>query len=207
MGMEVEIDQISKRFQHGWVFKNLSHQFKSDQAYGIAGRNGSGKSTFLKIISGLLTPSAGKILYHHPGQKVNRENVYSFLNIAAPYIDLIEEFTLEEMVRFHMRFKSTSLSTVSDWIQVMELGAVSGRLLGHFSSGMKQRVRLALALYSKGDLLILDEPTSNLDEDAKDWFFKHLEQQKKNKVVLVASNEKEDFKFCSEILRLDGGIL
>lgn len=205
--MEIEIDLLSKRFQHGWVFKNLSHQFKENLVYGIAGRNGSGKSTFLKIISGLLTPTEGTIRYSHLRQTINRENIYRYINIAAPYIDLIEEFTLEEMVQFHMKFRKTTLKHASDWIELMELKSASGRLLNHFSSGMKQRVRLALALYSNGEILILDEPTSNLDEEAKAWFFNHLESQKKSKTVLVASNEKEDFKFCSEILRLDTGTL
>ncbi|MDZ4708628.1 MAG: ATP-binding cassette domain-containing protein [Saprospiraceae bacterium] len=201
--MEIEIDQISKRFQHGWVFKNLSHQFKSDGMYGIAGRNGSGKSTFLKIISGLLTPTSGTIRYANTTHTVLRETIYQYINIAAPYIDLIEEFTLEEMVQFHMQFRKTNFKQAGDWIELMELKAASKRLLNHFSSGMKQRVRLALALYSPGEILILDEPTSNLDEDAKAWFFNHLELQKRHKTVLIASNEKEDFKFCSEILRLD----
>lgn len=205
--MEIEIDQISKRFQHGWVFKDLNHHFKSDSMYGIAGRNGSGKSTFLKIISGLLTPTSGTIVYTHLRQKINRENIYQYINIAAPYIDLIEEFTLEEMVEFHMQFRKTSLKKPAAWIEIMELGGASKRLLNHFSSGMKQRVRLALALYSEGELLILDEPTSNLDEDAKAWFFQHLVSEGRNKTVLIASNEKEDFKFCAEILRLDTGTL
>jgi len=202
--MEIEIDLISKRFQHGWVFKNLSHQFKPDGIYGIAGRNGSGKSTFLKIISGLLTPTSGTIRYTtNTTQVILRENIYQYINIAAPYIDLIEEFTLEEMVHFHMQFRKTGFKQAGDWIDIMELKPASKRLLNHFSSGMKQRVRLALALYSPGEILILDEPTSNLDEDAKAWFFNHLELQKRHKTVLLASNEKEDFKFCSEILRLD----
>lgn len=205
--MEIEIEQVSKRFQHGWVFKNLNHLFSGDQVYGIAGRNGSGKSTFLKIISGLLSPTSGQIRYSHQDHLISRENIYQHVNIAAPYIDLIEEFTLEEMVQFHMKFRKTSLQNPGDWIALMELGPASKRLLNHFSSGMKQRVRLALALYSRGEILILDEPTSNLDEDAKAWFFHHLELQKTDKTVVVASNEKEDFKFCSEILRLDSTTL
>ena len=202
--MEVRIDQLGKRYQHGWVFKDLSYIFKSDNIYGVAGRNGSGKSTFLKIISGLLSPSKGRIEYLIDGRLELRENIYSKVNIAAPYTDLIEELDLREMIRFHTKFKdSPVLTTAGQWLEMLELSNASSRPLLQFSSGMKQRVKLGLALYSSGDILLLDEPTSNLDDAAKAWFFTHLAKLRKDKLILIASNEAEDFKYCAEILRLD----
>ncbi|MBK9929855.1 MAG: ABC transporter ATP-binding protein [Saprospiraceae bacterium] len=201
--MEVRIDQLGKRYQHGWVFKDLSYIFKSDNIYGVAGRNGSGKSTFLKIISGLLSPSKGRIEYLIDGRLELRENIYSKVNIAAPYTDLIEELDLREMIRFHTKFKhSPVLTTAGQWLEMLELSNASSRPLLQFSSGMKQRVKLGLALYSSGDILLLDEPTSNLDDAAKAWFFTHLAKLRKDKLILIASNEAEDFKYCAEILRL-----
>ena len=202
--MEVRIDQLGKRYQHGWVFKDLSYIFKSDNIYGVAGRNGSGKSTFLKIISGLLSPSKGRIEYLIDGRLELRENIYSKVNIAAPYTDLIEELDLREMIRFHTKFKRAPvLTTAGQWLEMLELSNASSRPLLQFSSGMKQRVKLGLALYSSGDILLLDEPTSNLDDAAKAWFFTHLAKLRKDKLILIASNEAEDFKYCAEILRLD----
>jgi ABC-type multidrug transport system ATPase subunit len=133
-----------------------------------------------------------------------RENIYSKVNIAAPYTDLIEELDLREMIRFHTKFKhSPVLTTAGQWLEMLELSNVSSRPLLQFSSGMKQRVKLGLALYSSGDILLLDEPTSNLDDAAKAWFFTHLAKLRKDKLILIASNEAEDFKYCAEILRLD----
>jgi ABC-type multidrug transport system ATPase subunit len=201
--MEVRIDRLSKRYQHGWVFRDLTHDFRNHRFYGIAGRNGSGKSTFLKIISGLLSPSRGKVSYHLGGQPVSREDIYQEVNVAAPYTDLIEEFTLREMVRFHCRFKPLNVDGAEDWIEMTGLSKAADRPLAFYSSGMKQKVKLALALYSRGSLLLLDEPTSNLDDNARSWFFDHLEKQKGNKTVFIASNEAEDFRMCEEVIRLD----
>ena len=201
--MEVRIDRLSKRYQHGWVLRDLTHDFGNNRFYGIAGRNGSGKSTFLKIISGLLSPTRGKVSYHLGDQTVSRELIYQEVNVAAPYTDLIEEFTLREMVRFHRRFKPLSGTGAEDWIEMTGLSKAADRPLAYYSSGMKQRVKLALAMHSRGSLLLLDEPTSNLDDQARSWFFDQLEKQKGNKTVFIASNEAEDFRMCEEVIRLD----
>jgi len=197
--MEIIIDRLGKRYQHGWVFRNLSFHFKSNLIYGISGRNGSGKSTFLKIISGLLSPSEGNIEYSSDSTSIKREDVYKYLNVAAPYTELLEEYTLYEMIDFHSGFKPANQSwDTKNWIEMMQLDSSAHRPMSQFSSGMKQRVKLGLALYSKAKIIFLDEPTSNLDENAKTWFFQHLDQQRKNKLVFIASNEEVDFQFCGE---------
>lgn len=201
--MEIKIDRLGKRFQHGWVFKELTHSFFQDHVYGVSGRNGSGKSTFLKIVSGLLSPTTGSIIYTHDQKTIPRDAIYTYVSIAAPYTDLIEEYSLEEMLAFHIQFKpSPILHTVKEWLNMLELGHAATRPLVQFSSGMKQRVKLGLAMYSTSSILLLDEPTSNLDEDAKSWLFDHLKKNLHGKVVLIASNETADFSLCSEILHL-----
>lgn len=201
--MEIAVDRLGKRYQHGWVFRNLSFLFQSNNIYGISGRNGSGKSTFLKIISGLLSATEGKIQYVSGQESVKREDIYHYLNVAAPYTELLEEFTLAEMIDFHTGFKpSDRFSDTTQWIEMMQLGSAAHRPMVQFSSGMKQRVKLGLALYSKAEIIFLDEPTSNLDENAKDWFFQHLDLQRQNKLIFIASNEEQDFKFCAERILL-----
>lgn len=207
MAMEVRIDHLSKRYQHGWVLRDLTHEFRNNRIYGIAGRNGSGKSTFLKIISGLLSPTRGTVSYYREGQSVSRELIYQEVNVAAPYTDLIEEFTLREMIRFHCRFKPLNGTGPDAWIEMTGLSKAADRTLAFYSSGMKQKVKLALALYSRGSILILDEPTSNLDENARSWFFDQMERQKGNKTVFIASNEADDFRLCEEVIRLDATTL
>ena len=201
--MEIAVDRLGKRYQHGWVFRNLSFLFQSNNIYGISGRNGSGKSTFLKIISGLLSATEGKIQYVSGQESVKREDIYQYLSVAAPYTELLEEFTLAEMIDFHTGFKpSDRFSDTAQWIEMMQLGSAAHRPMVQFSSGMKQRVKLGLALYSKAEIIFLDEPTSNLDENAKDWFFQHLDLQRQNKLIFIASNEEQDFKFCAERILL-----
>lgn len=201
--MEIKIEDLGKRFQQGWIFRHYNHSFQSDAIYGISGRNGSGKSTFLKIVSGLLSPTEGKVLYTQNTVSIDRGDIYQHLNIAAPYTDLIEEYTLSEMIDFHSRFKpSTGLKSISEWVEVLELPQAKNRALIQFSSGMKQRVKLGLALYSDCKMLFLDEPTSNLDENAKDWFFYHLDKMRKDKLIFIASNEVDDFKFAKEVISL-----
>ena len=202
--MEIEIDQLGKRFQHGWVFKNLHHLFQSNQIYGVSGRNGSGKSTFLKIVSGLLSPSIGKVNYSHLNQPIKREDIYTHVSIAAPYTDLIEEYNLHEMIAFHISLKPSDVFTsIDQWMDMLEFPTSLTRPLYQFSSGMKQRVKLGLALYSQSDIILLDEPTSNLDESAKAWFFDQLNKRRANKLIFIASNEDLDFKYCSEIISLN----
>ena len=201
--MEITVDRLGKRYQHGWVFRNLSFLFQSNNIYGISGRNGSGKSTFLKIISGLLSATEGKIQYVSGQGSVKREDIYHYLSVAAPYTELLEEFTLAEMIDFHTGFKpSDRFSDTAQWIEMMQLGSAAHRPMVQFSSGMKQRVKLGLALYSKAEIIFLDEPTSNLDENAKDWFFQHLDLQRQNKLIFIASNEEQDFKFCTNRILL-----
>ena len=201
--MEITVDRLGKRYQHGWVFRNLSFLFQSNNIYGISGRNGSGKSTFLKIISGLLSATEGKIQYASGQGSVKREDIYHYLSVAAPYTELLEEFTLAEMIDFHTGFKpSDRFSDTAQWIEMMQLGSAAHRPMVQFSSGMKQRVKLVLALYSKDEIIFLDEPTSNLDENAKDWFFQHLDLQRQNKLIFIASNEEQDFKFCTNRILL-----
>ncbi len=195
--MEIEIEQLGKRYQHGWVFQNISHHFESGKVYGIAGRNGSGKSTFLKIISGLLSPSKGNVSYKSSGMSIKREEIYAHISIAAPYTDLIEEYNLKEMITFHSGMKpSDCFTSVQQWIEILDFPHSVVRPLYQFSSGMKQRVKLGLALYSNSDIIILDEPTSNLDEQAKEWFFDQLIKRKEERIILIASNEAN---FNSEV--------
>ncbi|MEP7321397.1 MAG: ATP-binding cassette domain-containing protein [Saprospiraceae bacterium] len=202
--MEIEIDKLGKRFQQGWVFQNLSYRFKSDNVYGISGRNGSGKSTFLKIISGLLSPSTGSLTYLNHSTRIKREAIYAHVSVAAPYTDLIEEYNLPEMIAFHSGLKpSDRLLSVKDWLEMMDFSGMLTRPIYQFSSGMKQRVKLGLALHSRAEIIILDEPTSNLDENSKAWFFDQLNKCKENKIILIASNEASDFRYCEEILPMN----
>jgi len=198
--MTITLDGIGKRFHKDWVFRSLSHSFTSSTRCAIAGPNGSGKSTLLKIISGQLRASEGSVNYNRDSSRVGDEQVYQWMSVSAPALELIEEFTLEEHLRFHSRFVRMSAS--ADQIMTA-IGLTDHRhkRIADFSSGMKQRVKLAIALFSDVPVLLLDEPTSNLDKEGIAWFESELPRQS-GRLIIIASNEERDLAGCDERISL-----
>ncbi len=199
--MDVNIQNISKRFQYHWVLKNISQHFSANKTFGISGQNGSGKSTLLKIIAGYLSYTKGEINYTINNKSIDRSEIYQYLSIAAPYIQLDEEFTPLELFHHYSKFKSFSIE--SDDAFLAQLGFQDNtKLIKYFSSGMKQKVMLLLALMNDAPLLLLDEPTSYLDDANKEWFITLLKRLQGKKTIIIASNDMFDFKFCTSIYAL-----
>lgn len=182
----------------------MNATLESNTPYAVLGPNGSGKSTFLKILSGALTPSEGTIRYFQGNKEIETENIYTQVSISAPYIELLDDFTLTEMVDFHLRFK-TLLPRFSkaDVLAFLQLDYARHRQLRHFSSGMKQRVKLALACFVASPLLLLDEPTSNLDSAGEQWYLQLIEKtHTEDRILVIASNRKEEYGFCKEYIQI-----
>ncbi len=200
--VEAKLHKVSKKYRFEWILKNISTNFIAGNQYAILGPNGSGKSTFLKIVSGHLSPSKGKIEFLSNNQPIEVDNVYKEVSIAAPYVELIEEFTLQEALSFHKNFKPfVNNATVAEMIALMELEKSKDKEIKYFSSGMKQRVKLLLAICSQSRLLLLDEPTTNLDQKGIDWYLNLIQANLKDRITIVASNAAVDYGFCKE--RLD----
>ena len=198
--MHISLQNVGKRFERNWAFRNISQDFKEGGKYAILGPNGSGKSTLLRAISGSLTITEGKIEYKKNSSVVGMDDVFKELSIAAPYLDLPEEYNLEELITFHKTFKNINLS-VKDIIAKMELEHTNDRLFKRFSSGMKQRVKLGLAIMSDASLLLLDEPCTALDANAVKWYQALIAEFALRKTILVFSNNKEEeFKYCTEVV-------
>lgn len=201
--MEVQLQNISKRYLFDWIIKDLTHKFDSGSCTGITGINGSGKSTLVKMLSGWLSPSKGKVQYTKNGLTVKVDSIYKSLSIVAPYTDIIQEYDLQEMYNFHVSFRP--LPNVVDYkafTDIVHLKGQLGKPLAYYSSGMKQRVQLALALLSDTSLLLLDEPTSYLDIENKKWFYNLLENVLADRTVIISSNDAEDLQFCKGVLQL-----
>lgn len=203
MKSSIEADRISKKYGYQRVVEDFSMQFYSDHIYGISGRNGSGKSTLIKMLSGFLSPSSGSITYTMDGVNIPRKSVYPYLSLSGPYTDVIQEYTPEEMVRFHQKFKPFKVQmdykTIED---IMELKGHRMKPVQYFSSGMKQKINLTLNVLSDTPFLLLDEPTSYLDAQAKSWFKKLLTNHAPNRVVIIASNDSIDLDLCQTILQI-----
>ena len=202
--MQIELRGLGKKYAREWIFSRLDWQFETGMPCAVTGPNGSGKSTLLQIISGALPPTRGEISYTLQDKKLDGDAWFRTQSYAAPYLDLIEEFSLAESIRFHFRFKEQREHlTVKELAERMQLGRALDKKVGAFSSGMKQRLRLGLAFYSKSDLLILDEPTSNLDQRGIDWYLEEVQLLLEKCCVLIGSNQKEEYAFCTRELHLN----
>jgi len=203
--MKIQLANVGKRYNYEWIFRNINYEFTSDSNYVILGANGSGKSTLLQVIAGNLMSSEGNISYLSGQKNIVQEHIFTHLSIATPYLDLFEEFTLEESIEFQKKFKSYYKDMdVKHLIDILQLEKAAGKQLKYFSSGMKQRVRLALAIVSQTPILLLDEPTSNLDKKGIDWYQQLIHQYSEERLIIVCSNQQElEYTFCDKQLNIE----
>jgi ABC-type multidrug transport system ATPase subunit len=203
--MQIQLNNIGKRYNYEWIFRKVNYHFTPGNNYVLLGANGSGKSTLLQVIAGNLIPSEGEVEFNSGDMKIETEETYKQLSYAAPYLELFEEFTLAESIEFQGQFKPyrNALNT-KEIIGITGLEKSKDKQLKYYSSGMKQRVRLALAILADTPLLLLDEPGSNLDRNAIDWYQNLVKEHSQNRLIIVASNQQEyEYPFCNKELRVE----
>ncbi|TAD94728.1 MAG: ABC transporter ATP-binding protein [Bacteroidetes bacterium] len=199
--MNILVENLGKKFTNEWIFRNLSFSLTSGENLAVIGQNGSGKSTLLKVLAGFTPLTQGKMQFS--GQKsITSDSLFKHLSWAAPYLQLIEELTLEEQIDFHEKFKKLSISK-QQLIDCLDFSKSSTRkMIKFFSSGMKQKLKLALAIYSQTSLLLLDEPTSNLDSKNIAWYLETIEKNKEKRTIIVASNQTYEYDFCQKQINI-----
>ena len=201
--MTITLQNIGRRFNRDWIFRNIDYTFTSGETYAVLGPNGSGKSTLLQILNGSLTPSTGNIKYVLGDTRIEAEDIFKQLSLAAPYLELIEEFTLDEMTDFHFKFKPYRQGMDKEAvISLLNLEGARHKLIRYFSSGMKQRLKLALAFCSDTPMLMLDEPTSNLDTQGVDWYLNLVQQFAADRLTIICSNQLHEYSFCKHQLNI-----
>lgn len=198
--MEIILEDIGKRFTTGWVFRGVNAHILPGEHLAITGLNGSGKSTLLQIISGYLTATRGKVTYKNAGKEINRDNVFKHLAISAAYSELDEELSAIELFRHYQHFKKFLVTDEQAFLDLVDLKKEKNKQIVYYSSGMKQRLGLALAMVMDVPLLLLDEPTSFLDEIKKGWFHELLAEYGTGKTVVMASNEEGDIRTCGKVV-------
>ncbi len=199
--MRISLINLGKRYNRDWVFRNLNFDFEAGKHYAITGPNGSGKSTLLQIISGSSTFNVGTINYFENNKPFQSENIFSKISLSAPYIEMVEEMTLVEFFTFHQSMKGWLEGLKTH--QIIELSALKNsayKQIRYYSSGMKQRVKLAQAIFSNVPVVLLDEPLTNLDEEGVSLYHNLIETYCKNRLVIVSSNDKKEYSFADEIL-------
>jgi len=203
--MNIYLDGIGKKFNTEWIFRNVSLELLSGETCAILGRNGSGKSTLLQIIGGSIHSTSGKIRYEHGGSDVPDSLIFRRLALVAPYMEIIEDFTLDEMLDFHFSFKhylpGINHVKVRD---ILDLKVRKSKIIRQYSSGMKQRVKLALAFFSDVPLLLLDEPVMNLDKAGIEWYLQLVREYTGERTLIICSNQHDqESAFAAKVISIE----
>lgn len=203
--MKIILNNTGRRFNKEWIFKNVNLELSNNEKIVVLGSNGSGKSTLLHVLSGMMMPSEGELNYFLNDKKIAQENWYKYLAVSSPSLELFEDLTLEETIKFHFQLKPILANIESSTLfSLFQLEGNQKKQVRLFSSGMKQRLKLGLALLSDTPLLLLDEPTTNLDENGINWYKKMIEQFAQNRLVVVASNKiKDEYSFCTREIQIE----
>lgn len=206
--MNIFLQNTGKRFNREWIFRKFNYQFLQGKSYAITGPNGSGKSTLLQIIAGATLHSEGTISWQlsesnlqtrNEKRETRNELTYQQISISAPYLDLIEEMTANEFLAFHSSFK-TLTKPFDEILLAVGLEKAAEKQIRYYSSGMKQRLKLAQAFFSDTTVLLLDEPTTNLDEDGIAIYKNLWKENTANRLVIVSSNDKMEYEACEEVI-------
>lgn len=201
--MQIVLNNAGKRFNRDWIFRKLDFTFESGTSYAITGPNGSGKSTLLQAIAGAINLTTGTAMYTINGAACPPENVYKQISIAAPYLELIEEMTATEFLSFHQTFKPFIKGhSIASILETVGLQQAAARQIRYFSSGMKQRVKLAQALFSDVPVVLLDEPCTNLDASGYELYNSLISSFCTGRLVIVSSNDVNEYFFCTSNLHL-----
>jgi ABC-type multidrug transport system ATPase subunit len=196
--MKITLSDAGKRFNREWIFRHVNYSFESGVHYAITGPNGSGKSTLLQVIAGMIDISEGNVQYSMPNAQYSNDSHYNYLSFCGPYFDLIEEMTLTEFLGFHFKFKNLFPGfTVEKIIETLALQNAAQKQIRYFSSGMKQRVKLAQAIFADVPVVLLDEPCTNLDIAGIQLYNQLINDYCKRRMVIVSSNDQHEYEFCS----------
>ncbi|MBW8686616.1 ABC transporter ATP-binding protein [Chitinophaga rhizophila] len=201
--MKITLDQTGKRFNYDWIFRRVSATFEQGGRYAILGPNGSGKSTLLQVISGHLQQNEGTVTYSTPEKLLGNDQFFRHCAIAAPYLELVEEFTLAESLQFHLQFKNfLPAITPTEAVAIVGLEKSMHKQIRNFSSGMKQRLKLALTIFSDVPVLLLDEPCTNLDAAGIRLYQQLITDYSGDRLIIVSSNDEQEYFMCPDHLRI-----
>jgi ABC-type multidrug transport system ATPase subunit len=205
MAMTISISDAGKRFNREWIFRHFTYTFEEGKSYAITGPNGSGKSTLLQVIGGSLHVNEGNLKYEGGGQKfvIAAEEIYNHVSICAPYLEVVEEMTVKEFLNFHSGFKPLLKEITADKIiSIVGLDKAMNKQIRYYSSGMKQRVKLAQCIFSDVPVVLLDEPCTNLDAAGMELYNQLITEYCKKRMVIVSSNDHHEYEFCQEKINI-----
>jgi len=201
----VELNNLVKYFGRRLIFDGINFSFSSRNIYGVSGPNGSGKSTLVKIIANLISPTRGKVIHKNNLKEIEPDKLHNQIGFVSPYLFLYDEFTAEENLLHFSSIRGISFNKERSDYLLNELKLIDRKndLVRGYSSGMKQRLKFIFALLHRPALIILDEPTSNLDNTGKEKVYELIRKEAENNLVIIASNEDSDIALCSQVIELE----
>ena len=203
--IDIKLSSAGKKFGREWIFRKVNLDIAAGQKIAILGLNGSGKSTLLQALTGYLTLNEGELTYSNNQEKIEEEKLYAYISLASPYLELVEDFTLQEQIEHAAIYKafSNNLNT-ENIVELSGLAAHKDKYIKLFSSGMKQRLKLTLAILADAPILFLDEPTTNLDATVIDWYKNMIANYALHKTIVVCSNSiKDEYSFCDKVITME----
>ncbi len=207
-GFQLTVAELTKRFTRKPIFAPVSFSAKQGEIVALCGANGSGKSTLLKIIAGLVTPSSGEVEWKLSEKKLTVDDLSIHIGFVAPYLELYRELTAIEHVQFIADLKNIKCTNEEAIALLTHFGlqadiASGDRFVGQYSSGMKQRVALAMASVGNPSILLFDEPSATLDEAGIAILFSHIHSSvAKGKIVIIATNDEREKQLAHNVVEL-----
>ena len=199
------LTHIEKRFNQRIIFSDVNLSIDRGEVLGIVGKNGSGKSTLLKIMAGVLAPNKGTVSIRVDGKTIDGDHVHKHIGFCSPYLQMFDEFSSKENIQFVARARGMKLLAAQSgaWLQGVGLPADREDAIIGYSSGMKQRMKLLFATMHHPDILFLDEPITNLDQEGIDIVYSIVRQFKQRGIVVIATNQKSDLDVCDRLYDLE----
>ena len=203
--MDISLQNAGKKYGKHWIFKDINVEIVKGDKIAILGANGSGKSTLLKCIASHTSMSSGEVIWKNEISKLIPETeIFNHYTLIAPALELIEELTLKDFLKLHFSFKKKlGISEIKEAVTIVQLEKSYHKSIKYFSSGMKQRIKLLMAFFTQNDVLLLDEPTSNLDAAGEEWYLELVDKTKHaNRLFIICSNQEKEYTFCDQRLSI-----
>ncbi len=202
--MILKAEKIVKRYGNHIVLRNINFEVGSGTSLAIIGSNGSGKTTLIRILANLIAPTRGLVRYQLNGRVVPREEIYRYIGLVGPYLQLYQELTARENVYFFARMRNVDgfKNRVAELMEILGLKGREDDAVKAYSSGMQQRLKYVAALLHRPKVLLVDEPRSNLDEKGIATVYELLKEQKKHGILIIATNDNEDLQLADQTLKV-----
>jgi|SRR4030095_1671502 len=204
--IKLQAVNLTKKFSRKTIFENINFTLTDGSSAAITGKNGSGKSTLIKIIANLLSQSSGELEISINSNMIKKENLYKFTGFVSPYLSLYDEFTGYENLKLVSDIRGIKHNGIDEALKQVGLFERKDDLLKIYSSGMKQRLKIAFAILHKPEILLLDEPTTNLDSEGIGIVDEISGEFKKNGILIIATNDPHEKSLCENEINLDRNV-